>query len=228
MSGVAPRTVDLPALCVRATIAPSTIDLEARRVDVVFSTGAAVTRWDWTTGIRFIEKLSMDPAHVRLGRLNAGAPLLNTHSGYDLSSVMGVVEDDSAKLSGKKGTATVRFSRRDDVEPYWQDVQDRVIRNVSVGYLVHRYEEIPAKGDNKLATRLAVDWEPYEISLVPMPADAGAQTRDGKSAAGTPASLHACEIVTLSPIDAITLADADRRRTLQWAVLNTPPALQTR
>lgn len=163
---------------------------------MVFSTGAPVTRWDWTTGTRFIEKLSMDPAHVRLARLNAGAPLLNTHSGYDLSSVMGVVEDDSAKLSGKKGTATVRFSRRDDVEPYWQDVQDRVIRNVSVGYVVHRYEEIPAKGDNKLATRLAVDWEPYEISLVPMPADAGAQTRDGKTAAGTSASLHPCVIET--------------------------------
>ena len=217
--------VDMPALCVRAAIAPSSIDVEARRVDVIFSTGAPVTRYDWRTGERYIEKLSMDPAHVRLGRLNAGAPLLNTHSAYNLSSVMGVVEDDSAKLSGKRGTATVRFSRRDDVEPFWRDVQDRVIRSVSVGYLVHRAEEIPAKGENKLATRLAIDWEPYEISLVAMPADAGAQTRSGQAAPGTPASLYPCEIVMVTER---LRSDADRRRTLQWSALSAPPAFQTR
>ncbi len=189
------RTVDLPPLSVRAAIAPKSIDEESRKVGVTFTTGAPVTRWDWMTGTRYIEKLSMDPAHVRLGRLNSGAPLLDTHSAYALSSVMGVVEDDTAKLSGKKGEAVVRFSRRDDVEPYWQDVKDRVIRNVSVGYIVHRYEETPGK-DNKLPVRLAVDWEPYEISLVPMPADAGAQTRDGKPAEGTHASLHPCVIET--------------------------------
>jgi hypothetical protein len=218
VSGLALRTVDLPALCVRAAITPSSIDVEARRVDLVFSTGAPVTRYDWLTGTRYIEKLSMDPAHVRLGRLNSGAPLLDTHSGYSLSSVMGVVEDDSAKLSGKKGTATVRFSRRDDVEPFWQDVQDKVIRNVSVGYIVHRYEEIPAKGDNKLATRLAVDWEPYEISMVPMPADAGAQTRDGKPATGTPASLHPCVIETRA------LATDAQQETATMAEERTPAA----
>lgn len=230
MSSLAPRTVDLPALAIRATITPQSIDVDARRVGVVFSTGAPVVRYDWRTGTRYIEKLSMDPAHVRLDRLNSGAPLLDTHSAYSLSDVMGVVEEGSAKISGKRGMATVRFSRRDDVEPYWNDVKEKIIGSVSVGYIVHRYEETPAKDENKISTRLAVDWEPYEISMVPMPADVGARTRDGKPADGTTPSLHPCEVVTRDLVDApsLTLDDADRRRALQWSALNAPPVFQTR
>lgn len=174
------RTTDLPMLAFRAAVAAKSFDRDNRTVDLTFSTGAAVKRYDWRTGTYYWEKLSLDPKHVRMERLNSGAPLLDTHSGWSLSSVLGVVLDDTATVDGKKGRATVQFSQREDVAPIVQDVEDGIIRNVSLGYVVEEYEEIPPKRKGDIPTRLAIDWTPYEVSLVPMPADFGAQVRSGK------------------------------------------------
>lgn len=193
------RTVDLPMLSVRARVERTSFDEENRTFEMTFSTGAAVTRVDWWTGQKYREVLSMDPKHVRLERLNGGAPLLDTHSGWSLASQLGVIEDDSATIDGKRGKAVARFSRRSEVEPIVQDVRDRIIRNVSVGYVVHEFEETPAKRKGDLPTRTAVDWEPYEVSLVPMPADAGAQVRGAKGPDGQPIEprqLFPCRITT--------------------------------
>lgn len=161
-----------------AQIAPATADEGQRTVEVVWSTGAAVRRADWITGKVYVEELSMQPGHVRLDRLNSGAPLLNTHDRYDLSGIIGVVE--RAWLDGGEGRALVRFSRRPEVDPIWRDVLDGVIRNVSIGYRVYRYEEFPGEKPPRL---LATDWEPEEISLVPVGADAGAGIRSAQSTA---------------------------------------------
>ena len=184
------QTIDVPPLSIRAEV--GTVNADARTIDLVFTTGAPVERFDWMTGTRYIERLSLDPAHVRLDRLNASAPLLDTHSGYSLADQIGVVEPGTARIQGKRGLATVRFSKRDEVEPIWQDVRDAIVKNVSVGYMVYAYQETPGKKDAP-PTRLATDWEPFEVSLVPMPADYGAQTRDGKSQVRT----HPC-IITRS------------------------------
>lgn len=184
---------ELAPLAFRAALRPGSINEEDRTVDLVWTTGAAVKRYDWRTGEYFMEELSLKPGHVRLARLNSGGPLLNTHSGYSLSDVLGVVEDNSARLVDGEGIATVRFSRRPDAEPIWQDVRDKIVRNVSVGYTVHRYEETPAS-NGQLAIRKAVDWEPHEISMVPMPADIGAQTRSGRPV-NRPPQLFQSEII---------------------------------
>jgi hypothetical protein len=198
-------TIDLPALCLRANL--GSINVEARTVELTFSTGAGVMRYDYRTGTRYLEKLSLDPKHVRLDRLNVGAPLLNTHSAWSLEDQIGVVVDGSAMADGKRGRALVRFSKRDAVEPIWQDVRERIVRNVSTGYAVYKYEETTARG-NELPVRLAIDWEPYEISMVPMPADFGAQTRGGDKALTYP-----CVIVTRD----YSVEDADRWRRLRLA-----------
>jgi len=161
-----------------AQIAPATADEGQRTVEVVWSTGAAVRRADWITGKLYVEELSMQPGHVRLERLNSGAPLLNTHDRYDLRGIIGVVE--RAWIDGGEGRALVRFSRRAEVDPVWRDVLDGVIRNVSIGYRVYRYEEFPGEKPPRL---LATDWEPEEISLVPVGADAGAGIRSATPAA---------------------------------------------
>lgn len=166
----------MPPLSLRADVRADSIDAEARTVEVVFSTGAPVTRYDWATGQRYIETLSLQPKAVRLERLNNGAPFLNAHSAWAVADVIGVVEAGTAKIRGEQGVATIRFSRRADVEPIWQDVRDGILRNVSVGYRVHKYEQTNG-ADGKMPTRHAVDWEPYEISAVPMGADDGAKVR---------------------------------------------------
>ena len=160
-----------PDLEVRAAFAPSTINVEERTVELTWSTGAAVRRSSWDRG-DYIEELSMAPGHVRLERLNRGAPLLNSHASFQLSDVVGVVQ--SAWVDGNEGRAVVKFSDRADVEPIFQDVIDGIYRNVSVGYKVHKTERDET---GAVPVERAIDWEPYELSLVPIPADPAAQVR---------------------------------------------------
>jgi hypothetical protein len=155
----------------RAMFAPETINVEERTVELVWSTGAQRKRASWSRG-DYIEELSMAPGAVRLDRLNKGGPLLDTHDSSSLRSQIGVVQ--RAWLNGNEGHALVKFSRRDAVEPIFQDVIDGIYRNVSVGYKVHRTERDES---GAMPIERAVDWEPYELSLVPTPADAGAQVR---------------------------------------------------
>jgi len=177
------RTVQAVPLDLRAEI--GAVNNDARTVELTFATPKAdVLRYDWDTGKRFYERLSLDHKHVRMGRLASGAaPLLNTHSAYSLASQIGVV--DKATVDGKRGDATVRFSKRADVEPIYQDVIDKIYQNVSVGYRVFRFEDTGESRDGYVVM-LATDWEPYEISMVPMGADAGARTRSSKEISTNP------------------------------------------
>jgi hypothetical protein len=200
------QSVDLPPLSLRADIA--SVSEEDRTVEVIFSTGAAVERYDYYAGQRYIEKLSLDPAHVRMERMNSAAPLLDAHSSWSVADMFGAVVENSARIAKGLGLATLKFSRRDAVEPYWQDVLDRIIKNVSIGYRVFKYVEDKA-GNNKLPIRTAIDWEPYEVSLVPMPADIGAKMRGEQRGDTNP-----CVVITRD----FTNTDADRLRRFRLAL----------
>lgn len=182
----------------RAMFAPDTVNVDERTVDVVWTTGAQVKRSDWARG-DYIEELSLAPDAVRLDRLNRGAPLLDSHENFSLRSVLGVVE--RAWLSGDEGRATVRFSKRAEVEPIFQDVRDGILRNISVGYRKHKTER-----DESGVTPVerAVDWEPYELSLVPIPADAAAQVRSDESPNMNPETA----LTQDSPMDETRMQDA--------------------
>ncbi len=150
-----------------AALEPTSIDDAARTVDVVWSTGAGVRRRDAAGA--FDELLSLDPAHVDLSRL-IGAPVLDSHRQDSLEHVLGVVT--AAHVDGRIGRATVKVSeRRDDV---WRDVRAGIIRGVSIGYTVEQWSDSKANGTRM---RTAVRWTPKELSLVAVPADAGATTR---------------------------------------------------
>lgn len=155
-------------------LAVGSIDTEARTVEVVWSTGAAVRRFDYNRWRAFDETLEMDAASIRLDRLNGGAPVLNTHQQWELEDQIGVVE--RAWIENGEGRALLRISRRPDVEPIWQDIVDGIVRNISVGYIVHAYQ-VTERDDGSTPEYRAIDWEPTEISLVPVPADAGAGVR---------------------------------------------------
>lgn len=200
------QTIDLPVLCTRAAL--QSIDTEAREVDVVWSTGAGVERYDYTSGKRYLEVLSMDPAHVRLDRLNAGAPLLDSHSSWSVGDVLGAVKAGSARIEKKLGVARLRFSRNSDVDGIWQNVVDEILRSVSIGYRIYKFIEEQGKGA-ALPTRTAVDWEPFETSLVPMPADVGARLRQGDKSHSNP-----CVIETRG----LSATDADRMRRFRLAL----------
>jgi hypothetical protein len=174
-----------PALSIRASFEPSTFDAEKRTVQLTWTTGARVRRGYYD---QFDEELSLDPKHVRMERLNGGAPLLDNHNSYGgVRSALGVVE--SAKLEKGKGTAVVRFSKRPEADAVMSDVRDGIIRNVSVGYRVHKMEKVDGAGDGKVPVFRAVDWEPHELSLVLIPADAGAGVRSDDAATTNPCTF---------------------------------------
>ncbi|MCT4334378.1 Mu-like prophage major head subunit gpT family protein [Paracoccus sp. YLB-12] len=177
-------TVEL--LTRRATLAPATVDPEARTVEVVWSTGAPVRRRDMAG--QYIERLSLAPEAVDLSRLE-GASVLDAHRQTAVRDVLGSVR--SAAVDGKRGTALIQFSARPEVEPVWQDVLAGILRHVSVGYSVEDWAETAENGARVLT---AVRWTPHEISLVPTPADPGAHIRmetEMTATTTTPASPEA-------------------------------------
>lgn len=167
-----------------ARVRSASFDADAYTIEVVWTTGARAPMYDHWTGEGFIEELSLKTGHVRLDRLNAGAPFIDTHDSSECSRVVGSVVRGSARVEGGKGTCTVQLSRARDVADIVTKIREGVIRNVSVGYWVHRHEDLPDDGDQQV--KLAVDWEPLEISAVPVPADAGAQIRSARGGRRAP------------------------------------------
>ena len=121
------REIKLPMSSIRADVSPNTLNAEKRTVELIFATGKKGLRRGWDGS--YFEELSMDPASVRMDRLTSGnAPLLNAHSAWDNSSVIGVVE--SARIENGQGIATVRFADTPDVADIWRKVETGILKNV--------------------------------------------------------------------------------------------------
>ena len=139
-----------------ATFERGSVDIEARTVPIAFSSEEPYER---AFGL---EVLDHAPQSVRLGRLAGGGALLLDH---DPSRLIGVIERASID-EDKVGRAVVRFGRSELAEEAFRDVQDGIRRHVSVGYMVHDAQ--PVRGSREVRV---TDWEPYELSLVAIPAD---------------------------------------------------------
>ncbi|MCP4858351.1 MAG: phage major capsid protein, partial [Fuerstiella sp.] len=66
------------------------------------------------------------------------------------------------------GRAVVRFGRSKRASEIFNDVVDGIRKHSSVGYRIHKMQP-EEEVENSFR---AVDWEPYEVSLVSIPADA--------------------------------------------------------
>jgi hypothetical protein len=146
-----------------------------RTKQVLFYAGATVIRgYD----PQFKLTLGMKPGQVRMDRLLSGkAPVLDSHDTYSgVKAQIGVIE--KAWIDKGKGYADLRFSERDEVTPIWEDIQNGIIRNASVGAKIHKLQDV-SEEDDKIKSYLAVDWEPLEISIVPIGADPDAGFRAG-------------------------------------------------
>jgi len=182
----------LPTQVRAAQIEPSSFNAAARTVDVVFTTGAIVRRYDWGRDRYFDEQLVVSEEAVDLSRMQAGASVLNTHGKYRLEDVIGVVTQ--ASIVGEEGHATVRLSERPELAGIAADVEAGIIRHISAGYSIQRMEMVPPESRSDgvpVWLYRATRWTPHEISFVPVPADAGSGTRSQPSQGGTP-----CEFIT--------------------------------
>lgn len=178
------RFVELPRQVRGAEIRASSFNESDNSIELVWTTGATVRRRTWMDGV-YDEELIVESGAVRLERLNAGAPFLNTHSDWSLEDVIGSVVPGSARIEKGQGVARVRLSSSPGDADNVAKIRDGIIRNISVGYAIHRVEKIEAD-DGSVPTWRVVDWEPLEISAVPVPADAGAQIRGVEAREGVP------------------------------------------
>lgn len=189
------RIIEIPRQARGAELRAASFDEKDNSIELCFTTGATVRRRSWSDG-PFDEELIVTPEAVRLDRLNAGAPFLNTHSDWSLEDVIGSVVPGTARIEGGKGFARVQLSAAPADADNVAKIRDGIIRNVSVGYAIHRVEKIEASEGTVPVWRV-VDWEPFEISAVPIPADPGAQVRSGESA--DKSRLNACEFTDALP-----------------------------
>ena len=136
------------------------IDLTARTVQLAFASETPYERY-WG-----VEILECTATAMRQKRLRSGANLLLEHEPED---VVGVVE--SIEVGADRVVrAVVRFGKSAKAEEIFQDVIDGIRRNVSVGYLIHKAVLVETTEGQE--TYRVTDWEPLEISLVSIPADA--------------------------------------------------------
>ncbi|MEZ0495982.1 prohead protease/major capsid protein fusion protein [Sphingomonas sp. IW22] len=191
---LAERKIPLPATTRAAQLQPTSWNAEDRTIDVVWTTGARGHQFIWEEGGLVDEELATGSTNVRLDRLNAGAPVLNAHKRGALGDQIGIVVPGSARMVRGQGIATLKLSERSDLAPIVADIAAGIIRNLSIGYTVHAYDV--TRSANQRPLYRAVDWEPNEVSFVPVPLDAGAQVRSA------PSSLSPCRIRNLSPSEA--------------------------
>ena len=136
-------------------------DQDDRRVSVAFASEEPVMRsFGW-------EVLSHERDDMNLDFFDSGrAPLLLNH---EPESQIGVIERVDLDAAARKSRAVVRFGRSELAEEIFQDVQDKIRTNISVGYSVESMEDTGEKRDGQDVYR--VRWNPLEISLVSIPAD---------------------------------------------------------
>lgn len=133
-------------------------DEEKRTVSLSFSSEDPYERY-WG-----IEILDHSTTSVNMERLNNSAPLLFNHN---RDEVIGVVE--FAKIEDKRGIAVVRFGNSKKAKEVFSDVVDGIMRNVSVGYQIDEMK-LESEKDG-VETYRVTGWQPFEISIVSIPAD---------------------------------------------------------
>ena len=142
-------------------VAREAVNEAARTVELSFSSEEPYDRF-WGREI-----LDHSPNSVRLGRLTAGGPVLMDHSGRDHVGVIESVQIGADRV----GRAVVRFGKGARADEVFRDVVDGIRRSVSVGYVIHKAVLQEVDAEKNIEVYRVTDWEPYEISLVSVPAD---------------------------------------------------------
>jgi hypothetical protein len=207
------------ALPLQTRLAPvASIEAETRTVEVVWTTGASVRRRRWTgfdTAIDYEEILVVSRDAVDLSRLDAGAPVLDSHSQWTTNAIVGVV--DRAWIDKGEGRASLRFPKPgvdDASDRLFALVADGIVRNISVGYRIDKVRVERPERIGEPERWFVERWCPHELSFVAVGADPGAQVRGGDIRGSPEPPAFPFELVT------------SHTRTMETAAMDEP--VQTR
>jgi hypothetical protein len=163
------RTVsDMPLMLREAQIVPASFNADANTVDCVWTTGIRRLMYDWTTDQVVDEELVVSADAVDMTRFDAGAvQVLDDHDTWTgVGAILG--RATRGAIEGSKGTATLALSTDPAKAGVVGDIKAGIIRTMSFGYAVQKYEVTPAQGRTDGGTRplyRAVKWQPYELSF---------------------------------------------------------------
>lgn len=160
------KTPDTEKLKRNFSFQPQTIDEEARTFWAVAATETPVTRWYGS------EVLLVSEAAIEAGRLD-GLPVIDSHDRSSVLNVLGRVIE--WKIIGRELLVKIELAEGERGQHALDLVKSGMLHKVSVGYRIHEYQEADARDGSALLT--ATLWEPYEVSLVSVPADPNAMIR---------------------------------------------------
>lgn len=137
-----------------------------------FSSEEPYLRSSWFDG-PWIEVLGHKSEEIDLSRLNGGAPVLLNHgwSKTENAPLNSVGRTLRAWIENGRGYVEVKMSRREDMKPLLQDIEDGIIANVSVGYLIIE-RTLVQENEGQPNEYRVTNWLPLEITLCDIPADA--------------------------------------------------------
>lgn len=170
------------------TITPTSLNREARTVDVTLSSGAAVQRQG------FIERLAIGRDNVVVGDR---VPVLDSHRQTSINDVLGRVVD--VRFETDRIDATLRISSDATLDA----IERGDLTGISIGYRVVTWGETAAT-PGQPRTRTATRWHLLEASLVPIPADPSAFIRSSEES--MTAQVAAAEQTQQQQVETVTRA----------------------
>ena len=143
-------------------------DVQQQNSQIVFSFATQTPYLRQSEAGSYYEILKCQPQYVDDSRLkDDGCQLLLDHN---WERTVGVIKNywfENGKLY-----ASCKFSKSQFAQGIKRDVLDLIRRNVSIGYIVKDYKVVDAIDGIK--TVEVTNWEPYEVSIVSVPADINA------------------------------------------------------
>jgi phage head maturation protease len=165
--------INIQPLSRNYNIRSSSANEESRTFEAIAATETPVRMtpyWDDP----FNEVLVM--SGMRTERLDTkSVSFLKDHRSHSIDNVMGTVV--SYRTDGGDFIVTIQMSEREEFSGVWADIRSGVLSNISVGYRVYKYREAPMVEGQDLPEYRAIDWEPFEVSLVAVQADSNSGVR---------------------------------------------------
>jgi len=174
MSTTATETTEKPVTrALLDSVTVRDIDEEQRRATFVAATENGVQTWQ-------------GPEHLRMGgadltRYRKNPVVLDTHNRWEVGAVIG---NATVKTAKRELIAEVTFAETERATEAWQLISGGFVSALSIGFIPLEVEivsdgEVSGRGENRIEgpARIVRQWELFEISVVPVPADADALKR---------------------------------------------------
>lgn len=174
--------MDLDEYGFRALVEPKSFNEERRSVDIIMSTEYPVRRYEWMNDRLVDEILPIVGAEMRGDQI----PLLNSHSMWQIGSILGSVRNIKKEDDKIRGTAF--FADTENAKEAMKLLKGGHLRDISIGYRVKESKYI-APGDNfsykgktyqakeDIGIRLATKYEVFESSVTPVGANPETKVR---------------------------------------------------